>query len=501
MTKKNQQQSSHIVPRPPVVVVVGHIDHGKSTLLDYIRKSNVVESEAGGITQHLSAYVVEHTTSADEKKQLTFLDTPGHEAFQQMRLRGADVADVAILVVSAEDGVKPQTLEALASITAANIPYVIAINKIDKPAADIARTQASLIEHEIYPEGMGGDVPWVATSAATGEGIKELLDTVVLAAELRELQADTNAAASGTVIEAFCDKKRGNTATLIITNGTLKNGAVAVSGRAFAPVRIMEDVAGTRISEAGPSCPVQIVGWNTVPQVGDAFISVSSKKEAEALTKKPTPLPHAADNKKDSALPRVALVIKADVSGSIDAIEHELKKHTSDRLAVRIVATGVGDIGVNDVQNVGATEGAMIVGFHVRIEPAAAEQAQRLGVTVNTFDVIYELGQWLEQELDNRTPSKKEKHTTGRAKVLKAFSTQKHTHVLGARIEEGAVTVGTSVDILRRDVPVGNGTITNLQQEKSDVQTVTEGTFGVQLTSKNEIVPGDSISAFQMVVS
>ena len=282
--KKTKQTKENIVKRPPIVVVMGHIDHGKSTLLDYIRKSNSVASEAGGITQHLSAYVVTHTTKEKAVEQITFLDTPGHEAFQKMRLRGADMADVAILVVSAEDGVKPQTLEALASIKQANIPYIVAINKIDKPGADIMRTQTSLIENEIYVEGMGGDIPWVGISAKTGEGIPELLDIVVLAADIAELKADTSAPATGQIIEGKMDSKRGNTATLIVKDGTLKKGSFVVSGHSYTPVRIMEDFNGKPVSEAGPATPVGIAGFGEIPAVGAAFYTVATKKEAEAAS-------------------------------------------------------------------------------------------------------------------------------------------------------------------------------------------------------------------------
>jgi len=281
MAKKKAKVEPNVIKRPPVVVIMGHIDHGKSTLLDYIRNSNVVEGEAGGITQHLSAYVVEHKTKEGESGKITFLDTPGHAAFQQMRLRGADVADVAILIVSAEDGVKPQTLEALESIKAADIPYIVAINKIDKPGADVPKTQASLVENQIYIEGMGGDIPWAPISAKSGDGVDDLLDLVVLAADLAELKGDTNVPATGTVIEGYLDDKRGTTATLIINNGTLKSGQCVVSGNTYAPVRIMEDFNGNSIKEASLSEPVGIVGFSEVPEVGSDFVTVENKKAAE----------------------------------------------------------------------------------------------------------------------------------------------------------------------------------------------------------------------------
>lgn len=480
---------------------MGHIDHGKSTLLDTLRKSNVVAGETGGITQHLSAYVVPHTTKDGAKETITFLDTPGHAAFQKMRLRGADVADVAILVVSAEDGVKPQTLEALASIKAAGIPYVVAINKIDKPAADLPRTQASLIENEIYIEGMGGDIPWVPISAKVGTGINELLDLVILTADLAELQADASALATGQVIEGKMDPKRGNTATLIVSNGTLKSGQFVVAGEGYSPVRIMEDFQGKTIREASLSTPIRIVGFTTIPPVGSTWTAVADKKAAEAMIAAITHQPGDNTPIKRSSLPTVPILIKADVLGTLDAIEHELEKFASDRILVRVIDKGVGDISVSDVQNVSATNDAIIVGFSVKVERPAEELAERQGVTIKTFDIIYELSEWLETALKDRTPKKEEEIITGSVKILKHFSVQKNIHVLGGRVEEGVIKVNQRVSILRRDILLGKGTIKNLQQQKSDVQQVSEGEFGMQLETKADIAPGDYLKPFDTIVS
>lgn len=477
---------------------MGHIDHGKSTLLDYIRKSNVVEGEAGGITQHLSAYSVEHPT-ADGAKHITFLDTPGHEAFQKMRLRGAEVADIAILVVSAEDGVKPQTLEALASITSAGIPYLVAINKIDKPGADVARTQASLIEHGIYIEGMGGDVPYAPISATTGEGIPELLDILLLAAELAELTTDLSAPASGTVIEAHLDRKRGNHATLVLKDGTLRSGQFVVAGTASAPVRIMEDWSGNSLKEAQAGDPVGIVGFSEVPAVGSTFTTVDSKKEAEKLTtENASPI---ETERFDTSLPTIPILIKADALGSIDAIEHELAKLTNDRVLLRVVGRRVGAITASDVQTASATENALVVGFNVTIERSATELAERLGVALATFPIIYELAEWLETAIRERTPIIETEERTGRAKVLKAFSVQGATHVLGGRVEEGALSVGDQVRVLRRDIEIGRGKLTNLQQQKSDTERVADGEFGMAVETRAEVAPGDHLESFRMVKS
>lgn len=501
MAKKNTVQPN-ITPRPPIVVIMGHIDHGKSTLLDYIRKSNVVDGETGGITQHLSAYVVEHTPKEGSSKHITFLDTPGHEAFQKMRFRGADVADIAILIVSAEDGVKPQTLEALECIKKAEIPYIVAINKIDKPGADLVRTQSSLIENEIYIEGMGGDISWVGISAKTGEGIDELLDVLLLTAELAELTGDKGALASGLIIEGHLDMKRGSTATLIIKDGTLKSGSFVVSENCLAPVRIMEDWNGKAIKEASLSEPVGIVGWTDVPRVGAPFQAVASKKEAEKMVEEHIQKQDPNTSRsKESELPTVPLLIKADVLGTIDAIQHELDKFESDRINVRVIGTGVGEISSSDVQSVSATENAIIVGFNVKVNRNAVELAERLGVEIDTFDIIYELSEWLHTALKNRTPKKEEEKVTGRAKILKHFSTQKNARVLGGRVEEGTLSLKQQVRITRREIKIGLGVLKNLQQQKSDTTSVSDGEFGMQIDSKHEIAPGDIIEAFDIVIT
>lgn len=501
MAKNKKQTAAKIVKRPPVVVVMGHIDHGKSTLLDYIRHTDVTKDEAGGITQHLSAYVVTHKSENGVESRLTFLDTPGHAAFQKMRLRGADVADVAILVVSAEDGVKPQTLEALESIKQANIPYVVAINKIDKPAANLARTQASLIENEIYLEGMGGDIPFAPISAKTGQGVPELLDLVILSADLAELEGDLNTFASGVVIEGYKDDRRGATATLIVKNGTLKSGAFVVAGEAMAPVRIMEDSTARPIKEAGLSEPVRIVGFTTVPIVGSQFHAVANKKQAEAMVAEARVASTATESTPRSTLPLIPILIKADVLGTLDAIQHELKTFQSDRIEVRVIDATVGNITSADVQSISATKNAIIVGFNVKVERAAIDLAERLGVEINTFNIIYELSEWLNSALKERTPKRQEEVNTGTIKVLRHFSSQKNTHVLGCRLEEGVVKKGQTARALRREVELGRGTISNLQQLKAAVDEVRDGEFGLQIESKVAIAPGDIIEVYDTVVT
>ena len=495
-----------ITQRPPIVVIMGHIDHGKSTLLDTIRKTNIVATEAGGITQHLSAYTVKHASQEHGERAITFLDTPGHAAFQKMRLRGADVADIAILIVSAEDGVMPQTLEALAAIKEAGIPYIVAINKIDKPNADLVRTQSSLIENEIFIEGMGGDIPWVGISAKSGLGIDELLDTIILSAELAEISGDAAAAPQGTVIEGHLDKKRGIAATLIVKSGTVHSGTFIVSEHTFAPVRIMENCLGKTIREAGLSEPIAIVGWNDVPRAGAVFTVVPTKKdaeqavrdfaEAEAAKKHAVAAPRRA-----GAKPLIPLVIKADTLGSIEAITHEVEKLRNDRVDLKIITAGIGDITTTDIQNASATKNAIVVGFHNRLDRTAEELAVRLSVSTATFAIIYDLADWLKEMISIRLPRHEEEVISGKVKILKKFSEQKNVHVLGGRLVDGTLSVGQKVHIMRHDIRLGEGVVENIQQQKSNVQKVTEGEFGMQLTTRADFSEGDLLIPYTIVVS
>ena len=371
------------IPRPPVVTVMGHIDHGKSTLLDYIRKTKVTESEAGGITQHISAYEVEHTTPTGDTRRITFLDTPGHEAFQHLRSRGSSAADLAILVVAADDGVKPQTLEALKAIEEAHIPYLVAISKIDKANADVERAKNSLLEHGIYLEGLGGSVPFVPISSKTGEGIPALLDLLLLAADMEELTGDPTMPAHGLVIESHCDPKRGVSAVLVIKDGSLKAGQYVVAGSACAPLRIIEDFRGKRITEARFSSPLMVVGFSDTPPVGATFHVVSDKKAAYAeievaRAKERSGTGIIANNGVEGdgvfVLP---VVIKSDVVGSIEAIKHELRKHEDERTQIRVIHEGVGGVVEADIKVAAGTTRAIIIGFNVPVDAAAEESAER----------------------------------------------------------------------------------------------------------------------------
>ena len=486
--------------RPPIVAVMGHIDHGKSSLLDYIRKTNIVAGEAGGITQHISAYEVEHEHEG-AMRRITFLDTPGHEAFRALRARGARTADVAILVIAAEEGVKPQTLEALSSITDAGIPYVIAFTKIDKPSADIERAKISAIENGIYVEGLGGDIAFAGVSSKTGQGVPELLDLVLLTTDLAELSAETDVPASGFVLESSQDSKKGTGATLIVKNGTLKVGDYIVAGAAHAPVRFIENFLGKRITEALPSAPVHISGFNTLPVAGTPFEVAKNRKEAEEKATKAVAIsgaPVANTGTDDKAT--LPLIIKADASGSIEGIKHELAKLTHERAAIRILDASVGPVTEGDVKTAQAS-GGVIIAFHVGTDNAAHDFAERTGVTIQTFTIIYELGKYVSDALLERAPKVKEEQVLGEAKVLKTFSSSNSKCVLGARLLSGEIALGALIKIDRRGTEIGRGKITNIQQARVDIKEIRgDGSeFGAELQTKGEVAAGDTFIAFKVV--
>lgn len=489
------------IERPPVIVVMGHIDHGKSTLLDYIRKSNVVAGEAGGITQHISAYEVLHIK--DERDHaITFLDTPGHEAFKAIRNRGARVADIAVLVVSAEDGVKPQTLEALKVILESKMPFVVAINKIDKPGANVDRTKQNLAEHDVFLEGYGGGIPWTAISAKVGTGIPELLDLLILVSELEELTADRDAPASGIIIESNLDTKKGISASVIVKNGTLKKGDVAVSGTSLAPLRMLENFLGKPIESATFSSPVRIVGWDSLPVVGSPFVSVSNKKEAVALIEKEKALSTQEDALEvfSEDLTIVPIVVKADTSGSLDAVVYEIGKLRNDRVVPKVVLSGIGPISENDIRAASTNENALIIGFHTKVDPKAESLALRSGITIYSFDIIYKLTEWLLEALTERTPSIEVEEIIGTAKILKIFSKTKDKQILGGRVESGTLSVNDSVRIFRRDLEISRGRVRELQQMKQKTSSVSEGNeFGAMIEAKFEIAPGDKVTAVTLV--
>lgn len=500
MTKEKTDKK---IVRPPVIVVMGHIDHGKSALLDYVRKTNVVDSEHGGITQHLSAYEVCHYDTSGENRKITFLDTPGHEAFKKMRFRGTEVADIAILVVSAEEGVKAQTLEALKCIRANKIPFIVAINKIDKPEANVEKTKQNLLENEIYLEGLGGDVPFIPVSAKTGAGINELLDMMLLVADLEELSGDPKKEAAGIVIESHLDDKKGVSATLIIKDGTLKTGMFVVTGESFSPVRIMENFHGEKIKEATFSSPVKVIGFDKMPDAGNVFNSFNTKKEAEKTVVQKVREDVNVTNNKDGSL-EIPIILIVDVLGTIDAIEHELEKLKSGdvmpagrQVKIRIVKKSVGSISEDDIKIASGKSGTLVIGFNTKADSPALTLADRLGIEIKIFNVIYKISEWLSEIIKERMPKIKVEEKTGSAKMLKIFSKIKDKQVLGGKITEGQLNVGGKVNIIRRGEEIGKGEIINLQQNKTNVREVKEGgEFGAQIQARTEIAAGDIIEGF-----
>lgn len=497
---------SRTIPRPPVVVVLGHVDHGKSSLLDYIRKSNVVAGEAGGITQHTAAYEVTRADAEGIERRITFIDTPGHEAFGAQRRRGALLADIAVLVVSAEDGVKTQTKEALAAILDAKIPYVVAINKIDLPNADLERTLGSLAENEIYVEGRGGAIPYVPISAKTGEGIENLLEVVLLLAEVEQFTGTPDVPAEGIIVESHRDPKRGISATFIIRSGTLKTGMAVASAGSFAPVRSILSANGDTLSEATMCTPVTIIGWSTIPEVGAKVVSFEKKKDAECyadenckIEKRAEPAMESAAE--DSAVALIPIIIKADVTGSIDAIRHEIGKIQTERVLLKVLHADVGAIGEGDVKRAGGDARTVIIGFNTMLEPGVREIAERTGVAIHTESIIYKLHEWLEALAVERRPKQTIEEVHGRAKILKIFSKIKSKQVIGARVEEGVIGLGNTVTVLRRDEPIGNGKIVELQKERNTIKEAEKGAeFGAKIDAHVDIAPGDHIAAYTTVI-
>lgn len=488
------------VPRPPVVAVLGHVDHGKSSLLDYIRKTNVVGGEAGGITQHLGAYEVVHTTKERKIHKITFLDTPGHEAFKGIRSRGASVADIAILVVSGEEGVKPQTLEAYNSIKTVDIPCLVALTKIDKSTANVERAKQSLAEHQIYLEGYGGDIPSVAVSSKTGEGVQELLDLIVLAAELHGIGACGNGTVKGFVIEADVDKKCGTCATLIVKEGVLKKGVFLVAENAYAPTRRLENFLGKTMDEAPAGMPVRVAGWSSVPRAGAAIAVVQTKRAAEMATRA---VREKTGMRKPQGIAKVTgetvtlpLVLKADTGGGLEAVLQEVQKQATERVRVKVIAQGIGPVNESDIKSAQGAGRPAIVGFNVGIDAPAQGLVERGGVAVGTFDIIYKLSEWVAKLVTERTPKERVTTVTAAARILKIFTTEKDRQVVGGAVSEGELRAGDAFRILRRDAEIGGGKVRELQRFKEKVATVPAGSeFGAHVSTSIEIMPNDRIEA------
>jgi translation initiation factor IF-2 len=502
MEKNNLQKNTE--ERAPVVVIMGHIDHGKSTLLDYIRKTNVVGGEIGGITQRLSAYEVVHKNENGLDKKITFLDTPGHEAFSKMRERGAQVADIAILVVSAEDGVKPQTIEAWKTIVESGLPSIVAINKIDKPGANVERTKTELAENEIYLENYGGKIPFVEISAKEGTGVDGLLSLILLLAEMENFVASDSENATGFVVEANLDPKRGIEATLLIKEGTLKNGMTVVVQDSLCSTRIMENFLGKMTKEVGPSSPVRIIGFDKMPKVGGSFKSFDKKKDAEQSAKEwkegvINPISQK-ENGVQSDKKIIPIMLKADVAGSLEAIEKEIGKIKHEAAQFKIIAKGVGPITLSDIKSLSTEGDILIIGFNVATDKSAVEEAERRGVTISQFEIIYKMTEWLVEQMERLRPKIETVETTGRAKIIRAFSRTKERQIVGGKVVEGQINLHSTVKIMRRDFEIGRGKIVNLESGKVKTSMIPEGTeFGMMVESKIEIVSGDVLESFSIM--
>ncbi|KKT41227.1 translation initiation factor IF-2 [Candidatus Giovannonibacteria bacterium RIFCSPHIGHO2_02_43_13] len=507
-----EEINKNLISRPPIIVVMGHIDHGKTTLLDRIRKSNVAAGEAGGITQHIGAYeVLHHSASSGQIQKITFLDTPGHEAFTKMRSRGAKIADIAILVVAADDGVKPQTKEALAIIKENKMLFLIVVNKIDKAGVDIEKVKSEFTKEEVYLEGRGGSVPACEISAKTGTGVSELLETILLMAELEDFKGDPTRFAEGVIIESHLDKKRGNTSTLLIREGTLKKGEYVVAGGSLTKVRILENFLGEGIDSAGLSTPAVVVGFDELPQVGTEFRAFFSQKEAAEEVRKfkeasrssassvGGPQTQGVFQRDVEEWTKVVLgiVIKSDVQGSGEAIRHEIEKVKSEKIEIKYLRTEAGDVSLDDVKLASSAKNTMIVAFKAGVSQDARDLAERIGVPIASFQIIYEIAQFVKEKMLAILPVEMQKTILGKAKILKIFKGEKNSQVVGGKVIEGAIKKNTKYNILRRENKIGGGKIDNLQSGRTNVGEVeAPNEFGAMCESTLALVLGDVIESY-----
>ncbi|MBR0160636.1 MAG: translation initiation factor IF-2 [Oscillospiraceae bacterium] len=492
-------------PRAPVVVVMGHVDHGKTSLLDYIRHANVVSGEAGGITQHIGAYTVEI-----DGKPITFLDTPGHEAFTSMRARGAMVTDIAILVVAADDGIMPQTVESINHAKAANIPVVVAINKMDTVGANPERIKQQLTEYDLVSEEWGGDTIICPISAKTGMGIDNLLENLTILAEVQELKANPNRAASGAVIEARLDKGRGPIMTVLVQNGTLRSGDIIIAGTSVGRVRTMTDDKGRRVTEAGPSTPVEIAGMSEVPSAGDTFNAVKDERMARELAEERRQQANTATpNKKVSLedlfsqiqageMKTLNLIVKADVQGSAEAVKSSLEKISNEEVRVRVIHSAVGAINESDVM-LAATSDAIIVGFNVRPDSAARDSAVRSSVDIRLYRVIYDCINEIHDAMKGMLAPKFREVIIGHAEVRETYKVSKVGTVCGCYCTDGKIQRGCDVRVLRDNIVIHEGSLASLRRFKDDVREVASGyECGMQVEKFNDIKVGDVIECFVM---
>lgn len=504
----SEDDEKDLKPRPPIVVVMGHVDHGKTSLLDRLRSSNVVSGEAGGITQHIGAYKVKV-----QDKEICFLDTPGHEAFTAMRARGAQVTDVAIIVVAADDGIKPQTIEAIDHAKAAGVSIIVAINKIDKPTADIERVKRELLEVELVPEEWGGDTICVPISALTGEGIDNLLEMVLLVAEMKNLRANPNKQAKGTVLEARLDKTKGTIVSMLVQRGQLNVGDTIVIGDVIGKVRAMKDDKGKKVKTAGPSTPVEILGLHEVPHTGDLFYEVENEKVAKQLIAKKkaesrrqlikqgskVTLDDLFGQIKEGKIKDLNVIIKADVQGSVEALKESLEKLSTDEVRVRILHASTGGVKETDV-TLASVSNAIIIGFNVRPENAAKIQADKEQVDLRFYSVIYDAINDVEDALKGLAPKKYKEVMHGTAEVRKVFKLTNVGIVAGCYVKDGKIIRNASVRLVRDSIVLLSIKIDSLKREKDDVKEVAAGyECGIKLENFSDIKEGDIFECFEMV--
>ena len=496
-----------LITRAPVVVVMGHVDHGKTSLLDAIRHSDVISTEAGGITQHIGAYRI-----SVNGQDITFLDTPGHEAFTTMRARGAQVTDIAILVVAADDGIKPQTIEAINHAKAAQVSIIVAINKMDKPEANPDKVIQQLTEHGIVPEEWGGDVPCIRVSAKTKQGIEELLEMVTLTAEVKELKANPNRKAKGTVIEARLDKGRGPIASILVQNGTLRIGDTIVAGTSVGRVRAMVNDRGEKIKEAGPSVPVEITGLDTVPSGGDIVDAVSNEKLAKELveqrrisqkeaifnSRSKVTLDNLFDQMKQGEMKELQIIVKADVQGSVEAVRQSLEKLSNDEVRVNVIHGGVGAINESDVMLANASN-AIIVGFNVRPDATAVANAERESVDIRLYRIIYECIEEIASAMKGMLAPKFREVQLGRAECREVYKISNVGTIAGCHVLSGKVSRNAQIRVVRDGIVIAENQIASLKRFKDDAKEVAQGyECGIGLANFNDIKVGDILEAFIM---
>lgn len=502
-----EDKESDLKPRPPVVTVMGHVDHGKTSLLDSIKKTHVTQSEAGGITQHIGAYTVNLSG-----KKITFLDTPGHEAFTSMRLRGAQTTDIAILVVAADDGVMPQTLEAISHARSADVPIIVAITKIDKPEGNPERVKQELMNENLVPEEWGGDTIVVGVSSKTGEGIDDLLEMILLVAEMKELKANPNRRAVGTIIEANLDKAKGPMATILIKNGTLRFGDAVVSGTCSGRIRAMEDDKGKRVKKAGPSMPVVILGLNDVPNAGDTIYAVNDDKTAKTIADKnkeisrekrlsqttKISLDNLFEKISEEDVKELNIVVKGDVKGSVEALNQSLLKLSTEEVKISVIHSGVGGINESDVTLASASN-AIVIGFNVRPNINAIELAKTEDVEIRTYRVIYEIINDIEQAAKGMLDPDIVEEILGRCEIRQTFKLPNNQMVAGVYVLSGKILRNSKVKVLRDDVVIHEGDIASLKRFKDDAKELATGfEGGLVIDGFNDIKEGDLLESYIM---